>query len=232
MNTVSGVELETMSDPIRVALREFSDRSNGAVQFNVDAAAQLQLTPDKPNSARSATDVLHLDEIAGTLYVIAFDIEDGTGDENTFKLVDQMGGGMYPLEPKVVPRSKAGYHSEAHLALASFFANSDEDPILFANNLDLVGLRNGILSQMGTLGQSGYDFARASFRKIDAEPTATYTTGYSSETGERFGDPHAVYNAKPHFIQVAGFLAISDEIAGRHAAALARLGAVEPNLNF
>lgn len=232
MSQISGIELATIAEPIRPALQKYSEQTDGAVTFDIDAAAVLELTPDKPNSARSATPVRHLGEIAGTLYVIVFDMEDGTGDEKTFKLQDSMLGGNYPLESKIVPRSKAGIHSEAHLAIASLYPYSDEDPVMFANNLDLVTLTDQHrLRQLGYLGQSLYDLSKASVSGTELDPTVTLTTGYSSESGERFGDPHAVYN-KRLTVQVAAFLAVTDEMAAEHGQMLQSLGAVEPSLRF
>lgn len=231
MSRVSGITLDTLAETIPSALQAYSEVSDGAVVFDIHAAAQLELTPDKPNSARSATPVHHLGEVAGTLYVIVFDSKDGTGDENTFKLQDSMLGGSYPLESKLVPRSKAGFHSEAHLAIAAFWPTADPDPILFGNHLDMVSLKDGRMKRLAYLGQDLHDFTQASSGNMTLGPTATLTTGYDSETGERFGDPHSVYNYQP-FVQIAGFLAITDSEAARHASSLTLLGARQPELLF
>lgn len=230
MSKVSGIELGGISETVRPALQAYSELADGAVAFDLDSAAQLRLTPEKPNTARSESQVHHLGEVAGTLYVIVFDMEDGTGDENTFKLEDSMLG-WYPLRSEFVPRSKAGIHSEAHLALASFEPHSDEAPIMFANHLDVVSFNAGRMRQLAHLGQDLYDYARAERGQTIVEPTATLTTGYSAATGERFGDPHAVCNRRLS-VQVAAFLAITDELADQHSSALQLLGAQEPELRF
>jgi hypothetical protein len=231
MNTVSGLSLEKLAEPIRPALEAYAEQSDGAVVFDLDGATKLELTPDKPNSARSATPVEHLGEVAGTLYVIVFASEDGTGDESAYKLDDSMLGGGYPLLPKVVPRSKAGTHSEGHLSIATFFPYADEEPIMFANHLNLVSFKEGRLAQLAHLGQDRYDYVQATFRNTAAEPTATFTVGHNQETGERFGDPHSVFN-KEFLVQIAGFLAITDDNVAKHYEALQALDVKEPILHF
>lgn len=233
MNTLAGLPLTSFEDPIREALDLYSDQTDGRVAFDSGNAAQLTLTPDKPNSARSATLVKHLGETLGTLYVIAFDFEDGTGDESMFALDDQIGFGFYPRDAKVLPRSKASLHSEAHLTLASFSLHKpNEDPVMFAGNLELVGFREPrYLAQLAALGQSAANFSKAIFREEQAQPTVTYTTGNRHDTGERFGDPHAVFNSA-NVVQVCGFVAVSHEMAEAHAAALPSLGAVIPKFRY
>jgi hypothetical protein len=229
MNRLAGLPLTSFEDPIREALDLYSERTEGKVLFDSGNAARLALTPDKPNSARSATTVRHLGKTLGTLYVIAFDFEDGTGDESTYKLASQLDFGFYPSDVKVLPRSKASLHSEAHLTLASFLPKQpDADPIMFGGSLELVGFRKPrSLARLATLGQSAGEFSHAIFRETQPQPTVTYTTGNHPDTGERFGDPHAVFNSA-YIVQVCGFVAISHEMARDHAAALPTLGAVIP----
>lgn len=232
MNHVSGVPLKSFEEPIRAALSRYSDNTDGRVVFDTDSAPRLELTPDKPNSARSATVVKHLGETAGTLYVIVFAHEDGTGDESAYKLTDSMSDGSYPREPKVVPRSKAAFHNEGHLTIASHFPHEPNlDPVMFAGHLDLIGFKEARFAQLAHLGQGLYDFTEATNRERPAKPTVTFTTGYSEATGERFGDPHSVFNYQQH-IQVCGFIAVTNELADQHGAMLKTLGAVEPVLQF
>lgn len=232
MSDLQGINLESISEPIRAALSRYSEESDGKVEFDLDGAAKLELTPDKPYSARSATEVRHLGETVTTLYVIAFAEEDGTGDESTYKLKDSISGGLYPLQPKSVPRSKAGVDSEAHLTIASYSPYSpNEDPIMFAGRMDLISLRNGRFSRLAILGQNGYDFTEATFRHTEVNPTATFTTGYTEPGHERFGDPHAVFNSQM-FVQVCGFVAVSSEVSEAHRSLTADLGAQVPQFAF
>ncbi|MEI6850544.1 MAG: hypothetical protein WCK26_01090, partial [Candidatus Saccharibacteria bacterium] len=78
-NEVKGVKLSNFEEPIRYALQTYSEIALGKVAFDIDTASKLELTPDKPNSARSISNVIHLGEVATKLYIIAFAPDDGTG---------------------------------------------------------------------------------------------------------------------------------------------------------
>lgn len=233
MQKVVGVTLESFADPVRTALGQYSDMTDGKVAFDLDEAIKFELTPQKPNSARSSSQVKHLGETIGNLVVIAFAFEDGTGDESMFRLNDRISYGLYPREAKVMPRSKAAVDSEAHLTMASFFAYApNEDPVMFAGSLELIAFkRPDYLSQLATLGQSFGAFSEATFGNSEASPTVTLTTATDPATGEKFGDPHAVFNSMP-LVQVCGFIAVSPELAEKHAGMLPTLGAVKPALHF
>ena len=229
MSNVSKSDLINFQDPVRIALANYSERSDGKVSFDLDTATQLELTPDKPNSARSRSVVEHLGKPVGDLYVIVFDYEDGTGDESTYRLKDSMMGGFYPLERKVVPRSKAAVHSEAHLTIASNHPHKpNADPVMYAGNLEVVGFHNERFTRLAHLGQTPGQFKDAELGLATAEPTATFTTGYRVSNGERFGDPHSVFNPRMN-VQICGFIAVSNEMADEHASMLVDLGAVEPD---
>lgn len=239
MNRVADIPLAPFADPIRVALNRYAEETDDRVAFDIDAAAELVHTPEKPNYARSSTPVKHLGEIAGNLVVIVFAPEDGTGDESTYKLTYQMRNGLYPTSTKLVPRSKASIHSEAHLTIASqFVGEPDTDPTLFCGNLDMIGFRTTAfraepyLSRQADLGHSRSAVVSAMQFGMQLKPAVTLTTGYHASNGERFGDPHAVFNADPFLVQVCGFIAVSEENAAHHAALLPTLGAVEPKLLF
>lgn len=86
MSDIRGVPLRKFEEPIRTALAFYSDISDGRVTFDIDQAAQLTPTPEKPYSARSATTVKFMGETATKLYVIAFAPQEGSGDESTYSL--------------------------------------------------------------------------------------------------------------------------------------------------
>lgn len=229
-NTVADIELGTFEHLIMTALGEYEELAEGAVTFHPVHAAQLALTPDKPNTARSVTPVWHWGKEAGKLVVIAFEPGDGSGDELTHQLTD-LDTGSYPHASKIVPRGKAGIHSEAHLTIASVY---EDNFAVYAGNLTELGLSVGrdTVIKLGELGQSGPEFHRVMANQAAANPTATLTTGYrralrSEAGGERFGDPHAVYNAHPEIVQVCGFIALSTQAAPQHLGILQSLGAVE-----
>lgn len=231
---ITGIKLKELEIPIHDALEQYQDLSQGSLTFELDDVGLLVPTPDKPNSARSQTVVRHLGEKIGDLYVIAFKPGDGTGDEKTYSLDDLVVGSGYPRATKVVPRSKEGTHSEGHLSLLSQKIDDvHADPEKFAGRYDLLGLDGKVIKKMGELGHS------TTVSLADLTPITTLTVGWrdsreSIDTPlgrmsfqERFGDPHAVYNPN-NAVQVAGFLAISDEVYQKHPEILASLNPREP----
>lgn len=235
ISEVAGIPLREFEEPIRDALFYYSTVTDERVEFNGDEAARLTLTPEKPNSARTATEFTFEGETAGNLYVIAFAPEDATGDEKTYTL-DAVNTGEFPAEAKYLPRSKAGIDSEAHLAIATSTIDTADSPSLFAGSLSVLGLEDGVVTEVGQVGQEIRDFG-LTMRKIRAaRPTVSLTTGYRNglylppgvQGEERFGDPHAILNRHPGAVQVCGFVAVSTENAARHRRILEMLGAREP----
>lgn len=221
MSEISGIKLKTLEIPIHETLGQYQTLSNG-LEFDLDHAPKLELTPDKPNSARSTTKVKYLGEEIGDLYVIAFDEGDGTGDLKTYSLDDLRVATGYPRAAKVVPRGKSGTREEAELAIASQDTdNVHADPQKFAGTFDLLGLDGHLIKKIGELGHP------ADLETSELTPITTLTVGYRSGTDERFGDPHAVYNPN-RALQVAGFLAIRDEVYQKHPEILAGLQPQEP----
>lgn len=198
-----GVAFERLEEPIRVALETYQEISNNSLIFNGDSACKLVLTPDKPNSARSATDVLFQKVLIGKLYVIAFKPGDGTGSQDYYKLDNLVFEPPYPRAILAIPRNKVGLHSEAHLTIASHsIEDLHAEPQLYAGTFDLLGLDGNFVRKIGELGHPEGTDIKA--------PVATLTVGYRGSN--RFGDPHAVYNKTPNTVQVCAFLAISDEV--------------------
>lgn len=217
MAEVAGIKLSDLEGPIYEALLAYEDFGL-YLGLGAEKATQLELTPDKPNSARSqSTACWHGREI-GKLNTIAFKPGDGTGDQSTFQLDEVSIARPYPMQARVLPRSKAGVDSEVHLTLLrQQIDNVHAEPEMYLGTLDLLGFyddvarRGRIIEKVGELGTS---------RETDpalAGPTATYTVGYRQRGRERvrFGDPHAVYNSLPGYLQVCAFLAINDEVARR-----------------
>jgi hypothetical protein len=229
---VSGVSLESLEDPIRDALMAYSTATDGEVWFEFDAAALLEPTTEKPNSARSVTKVFYGRDVAAPLYVIAFAPEDATGDDKTYK-DGQINTGVFLPNPKYFPRSKAGIHSEAHLALVAKQIESSNDPVLFAGHLSVLELLNNTITETTYVGQESHAFAAnmASGRKM--KPVTTLTTGFEyavnnpGSPGDRFGDPHAILN-RTNALQVCAFIAITNEAAAQHLDVLRLLGASKP----
>jgi hypothetical protein len=199
-----GVSVTRLEEPIGQALRTYEEVSDNGLMFDSDKASKLELTPDKPNSARSVTDVTFMTEKIGSLYVIAFKPGDGTGDESAHKLASLRVDRPYPRSTLIVPRSKAGVHSEVNLTIVRHsIEDVHAEPEKFAGTFDLLGLDIERVTKIGELGHLATE-------KYPI-PVATLTVGYG-EDGKRFGDPHAVYNGISDAIQVCAFLAISDAV--------------------
>lgn len=228
MSEISGVKLDDLQEPIRQALSAYEEESDG-LEFDLETAGILTATPDKPNSARSRSAVHFKRKNIGDLYVIAFKPGDGTGDEKTHSLEGLITPAGLPKEAKIVPRSKAGIAEEAHLALFRHrLEDVHADPELFGGTFDLISLAGNLIYKAGELGHP------IEVAESEMTPTTTYTVGTRAHNtqidwaGERFGDPHAVYSPHEGLLQVAGFLAIYDEVFKSHPEILASLHPVEP----
>jgi hypothetical protein len=205
---VMGVPLSRLEYPIQVALEHYQDIADNGLVFDAIPASQLTPTPDKPNSARSETDVLFRDIPIGKLYVLAFKPGDGTGSEVFYRLSDLEVAFPYPINVGVIPRDKVGVYNEGHLTIATHELDDvHADPELYSGRFDLLGLSNNQVVKIGELGQPG--------DAVIYEPAVTLTVGYDSE-GNRFGDPHAVYSDIAASLQVCAFLAVSDAIQQLH----------------
>jgi hypothetical protein len=230
MSEVAGINLKNLEEPIREALLAYSDVSDGRLAFDLDVAGSLVATPEKPNSARSQSSVKYKGKTIGDLFVIAFKPGDGTGDEKTYSLDDLAAPVGYPRHAKIVPRSKAGTAEEAHMALlAHKIDDIHAEAEFFSGSYDLISLNGNVIYKAGELGHPV---------DIDTDvmtPIATYTvgsrpaSGLGGKTSERFGDPHAIYNPHKETLQVAGFLAISDELFKSHPEVLRSLRPIEPH---
>src|SRR3989344_5034398 len=217
-----GVPIDRFGVPIILALRAYQEFSDG-LEFDSDSASHLVLTPDKTNSARSKTSVVYLGDKVGDLYVIAFKPGDGTGDESSRRIADLVVDHPYPRFPRVVPRDKRGIHTEAHLAIVAHKVDDvHAEPKLYAGSLDELGLRGNRVVKIAELGHD--------LSEEDLTPLSTLTTGYL-ESMQRFGDPHAIYNALGQIV-VCAFLAISDEVNKAHPTVLSGLNPRLPSRSY
>ena len=216
MKEVAGVNLGDLVEPLRYALNVYKNMSDGQLNFDIDDASKLQLTPDKPNSARSAVEVRTADEVIGKLFVIAFKPFDGTGDESAHLLSELTVAKGYPAASKIVPRDKSGIAREVLLTVLTKEVESKHtDPKIFNGLFELLGIESKLIKKIGTLGQEA-----ESETKNQILPTATYTVENSPNVAmlkrRRFGDPHAVYNSNPDRLQVAAFFAVSDIVEQKY----------------
>jgi hypothetical protein len=202
-----GVPLERLEQPIRAALYSYEEQSANGLRLDIENAHKLELTPDKPNSARSATEVFLRDTQIGKLYVIAFKPGDGTGSQDFYQVKNLRFEKPYPASALAVPRKKIGVHSEVLLTIVAHeIENVHAGPRMYAGIYDLLGLDGDMVGKIGELG-----YSKDAFIPV---PLSTFTVGYKDEI-ERFGDPHAVYSGIPA-IQVCAFLAISNGIYQNH----------------
>jgi hypothetical protein len=224
---VAGIPLTTLEEPIQEALEAYTVLTDGSVTFEgADDSGHLELKSDGRYSAATKRTVRYLGSKVTDLYILAFAPYDGTGSEQTYKLDNlHIDTDIYPMEPKIAPRSKDGVHTEAHLTIASFLVDSsNSDPLLYAGNLDVLGFENdnkrddrGRKNVVAKIGEVG-----TAFEGVEpAAPRSTTTVGYydygrrwSGGGAEvaRFGDPHTIYNPYEDVVQVRAFLAIDDLI--------------------
>jgi hypothetical protein len=232
---VNEAELAMFEKPIQSALANYEAVTGGNVLFDISAASHLVLTPDKPNSARSSTQVMHGDDgEAATLTVVAFAPYDATGDDKTYT-ADQLETGMFPNHPKYFPRSKKAVHTEAHMTIASKLAGETHKPVKFAGHLSMIGLvgvgnnrgAKPYMIETGYVGQESHAFSGTMDRTAPRSPRVTYTTGFNAR-GEHFGDPHALVNDTEYSLQVCAFLAINAAQAEGHLNIFRLLGARMP----
>lgn len=243
----SGVSLNELRAPIGRALDAFSKESyffTGDWGVDFDLRKAVDLTPtdgDKAYTTRSDSDVTFLGRTAGKLVVIAFAPGEGTGDESLHTL-DTIEGDHYPRKRAVLPRSKAAVDTEVLLPLVSFDLGAESGrPNVLGGNFDLLVFDHlaRTVVKAAELGHTRQDL-------FDADPgdtltvAASLTTGrlgeidqdntslYGHRNGERFGDPHAIYNPHPQLVQVAGFIATTPENATEFNAVFRHLGASEP----
>lgn len=222
---VAGIKLSNLEGPIEEALKAYQEQT--LLDFDIDGAVKLVATPDKPNSARSATDVTFgaAKNPFGKLFVIMFKPGDGSGDESSFKLEDLIVPDEYPKSSKIVPRVKAkhgaGLHErinhEGALSIAKVKLDSKDDPVLFGGTFDLLGLDGHVIRKIGELGHE------TTVKAEELTPITTLTVGNIGIEGagiKRFGDPHSVYNADPEHANVVAFLGVSDEIVRNRQAGI------------
>jgi hypothetical protein len=223
MSEVSASQLKQLRDPIRAALWQYAEMVDHRLTIDMAAASRLAFVPEKPNTtARATSRAKYAGQALGEFVVIAFSPGDGTGNEDMHRLTDLEHDG-YPDEARIVPRPKTTTHSEGHLTILSMPADArNAEPVLYAGSLDLLGVSDGAIKKIAALGQSPEAY-EASMGTLEAEPLVTATVGFSGGRGERdarygrlayeekprnrFGDPHAVFNATED-LQVCAFLNI------------------------
>lgn len=220
------------------ALREYAPLLPGHV-LELDQVTPFQLTPQKPNTARTTVPVRYQGTKIADMYVILFRHQDGTGDSSTYRLDDVVIPHFLSHSEKperILPRAKTGVLAEGFFPLFSvqngvtypFICSLEELTIDVPTAMALGGLKPSVV-QAWNLGMSAAHFRwhtterDKGYKKVD--PKVTFTVGNYHQVrfgdphnvcnidGKRFGDPHAIYAIlnEPNVIQVAGFLAVTEK---------------------
>jgi len=179
----------------------------------------FERTPEKNYSAKSVVPVKYLGQNVGNMVVISFQSRDGTGDESLYKI----GQLVIPERlkhanhsEKVFPRTKEGIIYELFFPLFSVYENKIN---LFATSLEEITVdcveKPKAVKKAWDLGLNSIDYVkRVKYEDKDIAQKCIakiyLTVGYRGE-GQRFGDPHAIYNPIPmNALQVAGFLTVKN----------------------
>lgn len=208
------LDLEDLRKPLEVALGAYTSKYGGMLTFG--EFDDFKLTPEKPNTARTAVPVTFDDSHVGGMSVIVFLEGDGTGDENTYTLPMV----LIPADlwhndkpERVIPRAKTGVVYEGCFPM---FSITDTGFVaMHAAALDeliVTGVPLTVAPQW-RLGQTDSGFKQAIYSGLEILPEVYLTVGPGAND-QRFGDPHSVYSgirASGGPVQVAGFLGIKDQ---------------------
>lgn len=182
--------------------------------FSFSKCNELDLTPDKPYTARTVVPVTYRQVEVGKMTVLVLLPKDGTGSSEDDYTLDQViisEDLRHRKKPeRVVPRKKTGIIAEAYFPLLAM--NYRGEIVKFAGHLDELTLdEERRIVPMFSLGQERANYLRTVNSGSDATPIIQLTVGTDRE-GNRFGDPHAIYYGRnlAASIQVAGFLAVKE----------------------
>jgi len=191
--------LNMFKEPLKHSLALYERSYDNRLRF--EDLPDFELTPDKPNTARTIIPVTYAGTNVGKLYAIIFFPGDGTGDAKTYEpgRLEVPSRLRYSEKPeRVMPRSKSGIICEGYFP---FFSFSD----------GRVSMCNAFLEELTV------DDVDQPERIVHAwnlgnreskQPEVYLTTGYDKH-GSRFGDPHSIHNYGDD-VEVVGFLAITD----------------------
>jgi hypothetical protein len=178
---------------------------------------ELEITPDKPNSARSVAQLRVAGKTAGDLYVIVFGKGDSTG-----AVSDKYPAGSLEVPEELISRSGLlGSYPRPKTQLAEIcipLANArvwekEAAKVTYYQGtalriLGLEHLEDGGVARVAAVDEdkSSHVIGWGSSIQAHAKNPSFLTLGTDS-FGRRVGDPHAIFNPSVH-IQVAGFVAV------------------------
>ena len=235
---IAGVPATKFQAPIIDALRTYERLVEGGparagINFpDLEEAAKLKRIPGKPYSARAGAKVHYGKKVVGDLVVVAFAPGEGSGDESSYK-ADDLDFDEYPAVPQIIPRSKEGVVAETHLTLVSALAGEKDSIYPGFGNLSLMGLMGDRIVKLAELGQE----VPSGEMPENPDLRATMTVGRHElledgvRSGDRFGDPHAIYNDWSNMVQICAFFAFDQEHRANGIKALKAVGASEPAID-
>ncbi len=204
---IEGVSLGQLGKVVAGGLEGFpSDHrlgySGSGIQFDVERAASLELTPDQPYAALSESPVLFRDIPVGALRTFVL-----SRDQST-------------------PQPESGTVRELHLPLGSVHLIDDGEGsvekriIPYAGYLDMVKVDALADLSLVNVGQNLGAFFGAVYDEVPVDPKATFSVGeYESKfLGRmvRFGEEMHLINNQPGILQVCGLITFGEEIVGEN----------------
>lgn len=215
LGNVASPNLECITSKLGTVLRIYENFLGSNIRFG--SYPQLHQLPNKNYTARTIVPVQNNGMKIGDLYIILFKPGDGTGNEDYFakeEIIIPSELAFRDKPERVFPRYKEGILVEAFFPFFSIYNNN-----LYFNSVCLEELvvddRDGVktIAKLGNLGLNSEEYKKNLRNNTQSNIPlfVQMTVGYT-RTGERFGDPNAVYCSKDIVaLQVAGFLAITDK---------------------
>lgn len=204
---IEGVSLGQLGEVVAAGLEGFPGDnrlgySESGIQFDVERAASLELTPDQPYAALSESPVLFRDVPVGALRTFVL-----SPDQST-------------------PQPESDTVRELHLPLGSVHliddgeGNAEKRLIPYAGYLEMVKADALADISLVHVGQNLGDFFGAVYEDALADPKVTFSVGeYQSKFLDRmvkFGEEMHLVNNQPGILQVCGLIAFGEEIQGEN----------------
>ena len=215
--------LDTITAELTGAVKNMNEWIFKYAGFYLGEFQKMSLTPNKPNTARTVIPVHNKEDDAkvGDIYAILFAPGDGTGDANTYSLKDlenlevPPGHAYQKMPERILPRKKI-CPMELFIPFFSIKMGRAYHGLVSLEELTVDNADKP--KKLLKLFDLGYDIPeyqkelRVPPSESDHGPNTVgwlqLTTGYK-RNGERFGDPHAIFDNVPETMQVVGFLSIN-----------------------
>ncbi len=206
--------LECITSKLRTVLPIYETFLDKNIKFGNHPP--LHPAPNKAYTARTTIPINYKGAKKGDLQIILFKPGDGTGNEDYFTNQDLIIPNDLAFRDKperVFPRYKEGVLVEVLFPLFSIYSNS-----IHINNICLEELTikyedgTKTIKRMPHLGSNPEMYKQDLRNGVQSRPPFIQMTVGHMRSGERFGDPHAIYCPKEFVaLQVVGFLAIREK---------------------